>query len=83
MDIKKKYEASCIYSGEGKRLSGHRAFNPDGHLVKLRPGALGLVATVESGLSITGLKPGRKLATKADEDELKKSQAAKPKAKTK
>lgn len=51
---------------EATTATGILAINPAGSLVRLRPGSVRLGATVDKGVFLQGLKPGWRLATKAD-----------------
>jgi hypothetical protein len=66
------------------RIRGHLAIGPSGQLVVLPPGTIGVAATVEAGIHVTGLKDGWRLGTQADvkrkQDEEKKLDADRAKA---
>lgn len=64
-DLQKQIDAAAVHDDKG-RVRGHLAIGPSDQLVILPPGTIGLDATVEKGVFITGLKEGWRLGTDAD-----------------
>jgi hypothetical protein len=64
-DAKAQLDAAAELDAKG-RLRGHNVITKDDHLILVRPGTLSVAASTEKGVHIAGLKPGQRLASRAD-----------------